>query len=238
MHRKNQCCGECVATKCAFNGRLYKIGEMWKSNDNCTFYECGKSRSGTEDDYVISAKINKYQKACPPMEECQPSHVVVKDCCKVCDTTILVKDATTSTDNSEFVHPIDRNTDLFSRDTYIDHPCRRECRKGAPPMTCQYTFMVEWYETLSKACYDCPFNHTDCYRPHCIYGDGVRRSVLVVNRMMPGPQLEVCLGDTIVVDVENHLMGDSTTIHWHGLHQKESKFTAAAFCYRLRALIK
>lgn len=41
--------------------------------------------------------------------------------------------------------------------------------------------------------------------------------------MMPGPALEVCLGDTLVVDVENHLMGESTTIHWHGLHQRESE---------------
>lgn len=81
---------------------------------------------------------------------------------------------------------------------------------------------VEWYETLSKACYDCPFNKTDCYRPHCIYGDGFRRSVLVVNRMMPGPSIEVCRGDKIIVDVENHLMGESTSIHWHGLHQRGS----------------
>lgn len=43
--------------------------------------------------------------------------------------------------------------------------------------------------------------------------------------MMPGPALEVCLGDEIVVDVENHLMGESTTIHWHGLHQKDSECT-------------
>lgn len=40
--------------------------------------------------------------------------------------------------------------------------------------------------------------------------------------MMPGPLIDVCKGDTIVVDVENELMGESTTIHWHGLHQRES----------------
>lgn len=85
------------------------------------------------------------------------------------------------------------------------------------------TLKVEWYETLSKACYDCPFNETDCFRPHCIYGDGVRKSILVVNRMMPGPTIDVCVGDMLIIDVENHLLGESTTIHWHGLHQFESK---------------
>lgn len=85
------------------------------------------------------------------------------------------------------------------------------------------SFQVEWYETLSKACYNCPSNETDCFRPHCIFVDGFRRSVLIVNRMMPGPMIDVCKGDTIVVDVENHLMGESTTIHWHGLQQLESE---------------
>lgn len=142
MHRKNQCCGECVATKCSFNKRLYKIGEMWKSEDNCTFYECGKSRSGPDDDYIVSAKINKYKKSCPPLAECPSSRILTKDCCKVCDTRSPATDRTMLADTSDFVHPIDRNTDLFSRETYLNHPCRRECRKGAPPMACYYTFMV------------------------------------------------------------------------------------------------
>lgn len=91
-------------------------------------------------------------------------------------------------------------------------------------MTCEYKFQVEWYETLSKACYDCPLNGTDCMRPHCVTGDGVRKSVLVVNRNMPGPALEVCLNDTIIVDVTNGLLGDSNTIHWHGLLQKATPY--------------
>lgn len=50
---------------------------------------------------------------------------------------------------------------------------------------------LEHYETLSKACYNCPHNVSDCYRPHCIAADGVRRTILTVNRMMPGPKIEV-----------------------------------------------
>lgn len=94
-----------------------------------------------------------------------------------------------------------------------------------------FNIKIEWYATLSKACYDCPFNKNDCSRPHCIHADGVRRSVLVINRMMPGPMIDVCKGDTIIVDVENSLMGESTTIHWHGLHQRDSEFqTKTGLC--------
>lgn len=77
---------------------------------------------------------------------------------------------------------------------------------------------------MSKACFDCPRNMSHCFLPHCIAGDGTERSVMVVNRMMPGPTIEVCFGDTIVVDVRNSLMGDTTTIHWHGLHQRGTQY--------------
>lgn len=77
---------------------------------------------------------------------------------------------------------------------------------------------------MSKACYNCPFNETDCYRPHCVSADGMKRSITVVNRMMPGPSIEVCVNDTIIVDVKNRLMSEGTTIHWHGLHQKKTYF--------------
>lgn len=72
------------------------------------------------------------------------------------------------------------------------HACRRTCRDGAAPLDCYYTFKLESYYAMSKACYDCPFNITDCFRPHCIPADGIKRSLLVVNRQMPGPAIEVC----------------------------------------------
>lgn len=71
------------------------------------------------------------------------------------------------------------------------HPCSRICAKDALPMLCHYNFVVEWYQTLSKACYDCPYVADDCERPHCIVGDGRKRPILVVNRQMPGPSIEV-----------------------------------------------
>lgn len=88
-----------------------------------------------------------------------------------------------------------------------------------------FPFKVEWYETLSKACQDCPESIDHCSRSHCVSGDGIHRSIMTINRMMPGPLIDVCKDDIIVIDVENNLLGESTTIHWHGLHQYGSEFS-------------
>ena len=77
-------------------------------------------------------------------------------------------------------------------------------------------FVVEWFTVLGKACYDCPLNMTDCARPHCIAGDGVERGVVVVNRSLPGPDIVVCRGDRVEVEVVNRLPATTTSIHWHG----------------------
>lgn len=60
-------------------------------------------------------------------------------------------------------------------------------------MDCHYHFEVEWYQSMSKACFNCPYNITDCDRIDCIIGDGVSRPLTVVNRKMPGPSVEVSL---------------------------------------------
>lgn len=132
---------------------------------------------------------------------------------------------------------------------WSSHPCHRDCEPNEPPKTCYYVFVVETYSTMSKACYDCPRNLTDCNRSHCIPADGVQRTIHVVNRQMPGPSIEVsylsrmlifrlfiplgfilndlelfkklqvCQNDKIVVDVRNKMLTEVTTIHWHGIKQ-------------------
>ncbi|XP_046614059.1 laccase-1-like [Neodiprion virginianus] len=104
------------------------------------------------------------------------------------------------------------------------HPCRRRCRDGEPSMECRYDFRLEAYHTMSKACFDCFSNITDCFRQDCIPADGVKRSLVVVNRQMPGPAIEVCLGDRIIVDVHNMLPAESTTMHWHGQHHRSTPY--------------
>lgn len=105
-----------------------------------------------------------------------------------------------------------------------EHPCQRECMEGEEPMICYYHFNLEWYQTMSKACYDCPYNLTDCKRLDCIPADGINRALNVINRKMPGPAVEVCQHDRIIVDVENDLMTEGTTVHWHGQHQRGTPY--------------
>nr|XP_045624166.1 laccase-2-like [Procambarus clarkii]XP_045624167.1 laccase-2-like [Procambarus clarkii] len=94
--------------------------------------------------------------------------------------------------------------------------CYRKCVEG-DTRTCHFHFDVHAYQTMSRACYGCPKNATDCGRPECIPGDGVKRRIVVINKQMPGPPIQVCLGDRIVVDVKNSLHDESITMHWHGI---------------------
>lgn len=49
--------------------------------------------------------------------------------------------------------------------------------------------------------------------------DGFERPVIGINDQWPCPQVDVDVGDRLIVDVENGLGNQSTGIHWHGLHQ-------------------
>ncbi|XP_015121329.1 laccase-1 [Diachasma alloeum] len=104
------------------------------------------------------------------------------------------------------------------------HPCRRACKDNSTPMECHYSFEVESYRTMSKACYNCPLNVTQCFLPHCIPADGFKRSLQIVNRQLPGPTIEVCQGDRLIVDVTNLLLAESTSLHWHGQHHRTSPY--------------
>lgn len=45
---------------------------------------------------------------------------------------------------------------------------------------------------------------------------------MTVNQQLPGPPINVCKNDRIIVDVMNHMPGTELSFHWHGLHQKET----------------
>lgn len=104
-----------------------------------------------------------------------------------------------------------------------DHECERSCVAG-DTRTCFYDFHLQEYYTLSRACYNCPENITDCSRKDCIPGDGVKRPLLTINRMYPGFPLQVCEGDRIVVDLHNSLLSDTEVLHWHGQHMRDQQY--------------
>lgn len=47
---------------------------------------------------------------------------------------------------------------------------------------------------------------------------------MTINQRLPGPSINVCRGDRIIVDVSNHMPGQGLTIHWHGFRQQKTPF--------------
>ncbi|XP_041450921.1 laccase [Drosophila obscura] len=106
--------------------------------------------------------------------------------------------------------------DIGSFSDFDRHPCRRVCQQGQS-QSCYYQLVVHNYQRLGPECQRCQFDERACAAEHCIYGDGVASPVMAVNRMIPGPSIELCENDSVVVDVLNYL-GEATTMHWHGLN--------------------
>lgn len=52
--------------------------------------------------------------------------------------------------------------------------------------------------------------------------DGVEKDAIVINGAFPGPLIEANWGDWISVTVNNQLEDEGTSLHWHGLLQKET----------------
>lgn len=99
----------------------------------CRTYECAKTSNGNK----VEVNIFSNQISCPNIGNCSKNRVQYKDCCPHCD------DGTSSdSTNKRNLLRIDENHDtLIPRDTYINHPCRRECVKNNTK-TCTYKFVV------------------------------------------------------------------------------------------------
>ncbi|XP_069677181.1 uncharacterized protein [Periplaneta americana] len=135
----------------------------------------------------------------------------------------------TSASTPIYLAPYLQPNDEVDSNTFLNPPsgsriCARNCTPDEAPKICYYKWTLENYVTLGKACGDCPNNATHCYQKECIPADGFERGVLSVNRKIPGPSIQVCLGDRVIVDVTNKLSGRSTTIHWHGVFQQGSQY--------------
>ncbi|KAL6259668.1 hypothetical protein P5V15_009584 [Pogonomyrmex californicus] len=102
--------------------------------------------------------------------------------------------------------------------------CDRPCHHLDWPMICRVKLTLEVFQSLSKSCGDCPLNQTACLANHCVSADGQRRGILTANRQMPGPSIQVCENDILVVDVINRLPGKAAAVHWRGQTQVEMPY--------------
>lgn len=59
--------------------------------------------------------------------------------------------------------------------------------------------------------------------------DGYNKSMILVNDQTPGPLIEANVGDTIRVKVNNLMLNEGTTIHWHGIDQRDTVWMDGVF---------
>ncbi|KAF5298038.1 hypothetical protein FQR65_LT09849 [Abscondita terminalis] len=100
--------------------------------------------------------------------------------------------------------------------------CDRLCYVRQTPKICYYRFVIEHYTTVSGACDLCSRNATN--NCQCILGDGVERTIIAVNRQLPGPDIRLCKDDYAIIDVHNGVDGGEVAIHWHGILQHHSQY--------------
>ncbi|XP_014606094.1 PREDICTED: L-ascorbate oxidase-like isoform X1 [Polistes canadensis] len=102
--------------------------------------------------------------------------------------------------------------------------CDRPCHHLDWPMICRVKLTLEVFQSLSKSCGNCLSNETACLAHNCVSADGQRRIIMTANRQMPGPSIQVCENDILVVDVVNKLPGKAAAIHWRGQSQIETPY--------------
>ena len=66
-----------------------------------------------------------------------------------------------------------------------------------------------------------------CTRPHALDGYTFK-DALAVNYQIPGPIIIVNQGQIVSVNVTNGLESDVVSIHWHGMHQRNTNFMDGA----------
>lgn len=83
---------------------------------------------------------------------------------------------------------------------FADSSCYRPCKFNVKPRRCHYNFKIE----------------------PLVQEDGTPS--LTVNGMSPGPPINVCVNDIIVVEVQNKVPDQDLAIHWHGVKQKGTPY--------------
>ncbi|KAJ8957788.1 hypothetical protein NQ314_006503 [Rhamnusium bicolor] len=77
---------------------------------------------------------------------------------------------------------------------------------------------------MSQICDDCPANSSNCNNLYCTSAEGSTRGTIIANRQLPGPSIQVCQNDILVVDIINKIPGHSLTVHWRGQPNHEAPF--------------
>ncbi|XP_063928089.1 uncharacterized protein LOC135141166 isoform X2 [Zophobas morio] len=88
--------------------------------------------------------------------------------------------------------------------------CDRPCHDLDWPMICRMKIHIEAVQTI-RSCEDCALNQTPSQD-------------IIVNRQSPGPPIQICQNDILVVDVVNKIPGHTLTVHWRGQPNNEAPY--------------
>ncbi|KAI8121740.1 hypothetical protein FF38_00341 [Lucilia cuprina] len=131
---------------------------------------------------------------------------------------------TSTTDTTAVGENPDKFTPYLNISQYPGELCNRVCVSGQQRV-CYFEFTLEYYQAMGVACGKCAQGvEEDCNNPQCIVGDGVEKGVMSINRQIPGPAIQVCKNDLLIIDVHNNAHGSAAALHWHGLHMLETPF--------------
>ncbi|XP_062546347.1 uncharacterized protein LOC134212466 [Armigeres subalbatus] len=136
--------------------------------------------------------------------------------------SVLSASANGSTKWSSLMRTFRNASTPINLEAFPGELCMRSC-EDTRPRVCYFNWVLEHYHSMGPACKRCADGvHSDCYHHACLTADGVERGVMSINRQIPGPAIQVCKDDLIVVDMTNAMGGTATAMHWHGLHQRET----------------
>ncbi|CAB3242501.1 unnamed protein product [Arctia plantaginis] len=78
--------------------------------------------------------------------------------------------------------------------------CYRPCKFNVKPKRCHYNFKIE--PTIQE--------------------NG--KPAITINGMSPGPPIQACVNDIIIVEVQNGILNQDLSMHWHGVDQKGTPY--------------
>ncbi|GJQ69660.1 hypothetical protein Trydic_g18416 [Trypoxylus dichotomus] len=100
--------------------------------------------------------------------------------------------------------------------------CDRPCHEYDWPMICRYKFTIETF-LKDSYCDSCFQNSTDC-DTKCLTTNSKPRGFLAINQQLPGPSIQVCRNDVVMVEITNKLSSQSLAVHFRGQKQEDSPY--------------
>jgi von Willebrand factor len=130
-----------VKTKCIADNKLYEIGEIWSSVDNCTTFECNIKEGQT---LITSSKPT-----CPEIGSCAAENRYFDGCCEKCKLESLsqkncVAEPITATKTIGLIqeqmpsHGNCKNLEMVRGIT----ECAGSCKSGTKFDACKLTLML------------------------------------------------------------------------------------------------